>query len=81
MEFGTDRWTKRKAGKGKKERLVGCHTPNPKGSKVWEIHPKGIYRFFFFDNSIQINHIKYNIKNYHNNFIKDTLKVSQSSMQ
>ena len=25
-----------------------CHTPNPKGSKAWEIHSKGICRFFLF---------------------------------
>ena len=28
-----------------------CHAPNSKGSKGWEIHPKGTYRFFLFDNS------------------------------
>ena len=36
-----------------------CHAPNPKGSKAWEKHLKGTRRFFLFDNSIQIIHIKY----------------------
>ena len=39
-----------------------CHTPNPKESKAWERHLKSTSRFPPpppFDNSIQINYMKY----------------------
>ena len=60
-----------------------CHTPNPKGFEAWERHLKVPVDFFFlsflFDNPIHKIISSSNIKNYHNNSIEYTLRVSQSS--
>ena len=56
-----------------------CHTPNPKGSEAWERHLKVPVDFFFFFFSFWQSNPQNYIKNYHNNSIEYTLRVSQSS--
>ena len=60
---------------------MSCHAPNPKGSKAWERRLKVLIDFSF--STIQSTKIisSTKIKNYHNNSVEYTLKVSQSSKQ